>query len=99
VANSEADLFEQHAPEIIEADATDAAKAKRIVQSFNCQPIVVNETGTIQALAIKWKFSSGQTETILIGQYAALILRQMFSHLEENKWTELATLPPGATPQ
>ena len=98
MANSEADLFEQHVPQITEADAAEAAKAKRIVQSFNCHPVVTS-TGTIRALAIKWKFSSGQTEPMLIGQYAALVLRQMFSHLEENKWTELATLPPGATPQ
>jgi len=93
-----ADTFQQNVPEIIEADAVRAGRANRIVQGFNCYPLVT-PTGTIQALAIKWKFSNGQTETVLISQYAALVLRQMFSRLEENNWTELATLPPGATPQ
>jgi len=93
-----ADTFQQNVPEIIEADAVRAGRANRIVQGFNCHP-VVTPTDTIQALAIKWKFSNGQTETVLIGQYAALVLRQLFSRLEENNWTELVTLPPDATHQ
>jgi hypothetical protein len=92
------EIFEQNLPEIAQSDAVGAAKAERIVQSFNTHPIS-SPNGTIPALAIKLKFSNGTTETVLIGQYAARVLRLIFSHLEENKWTELASLPPGTTPQ
>jgi hypothetical protein len=92
-----ADIFEQNYPTITEDDAIEAAKSERIVQSFNSHPINT-PTGDIPALAIKFKFSNGSTETILIGHYAALVMRMMFSQLEKNSWTELASLLPGATP-
>jgi hypothetical protein len=95
---SPADIFDQNQPQIAERDAFAAAQNGRIVQSFNCHPIASPE-GKISALAVKWKFSSGTTDTILIGPDAALILRMIFSHLEANKWTELAVLPPDATRQ
>ena len=92
------ETFDQHRPEITEQDAIEAAKAKRVVQSFNAHPIS-STTGTVPALAIKWKLSNGTTETILIGHVAAHLLRMILSHLEENNWTDLAALPPGATRQ
>jgi len=93
-----ADTFTRERPDIRETDAIDAAKRGRIIQSFNAHPISKPEGG-YDALAIKWKLSDGTTETMLIGQYAALVLRMMFSQLETNKWTELATLLPDATRQ
>ena len=92
------DTFERELPQIDEQDAVGAAISKRVVQSFNAHP-VSNPDGTIQALAVKWKLSSGTTETVLIGRHAALILRMMFSHLEENQWTDLARFLPHATRQ
>jgi hypothetical protein len=94
---TEHDLFTTELPDIAEADAIGAATHKRIIQSFNTHPISKPD-GSYQALAIKWKLADGSTETMLIGQYAALVLRMMFSQLEQNKWTELVTLPPDATP-
>jgi len=71
------ETFRKHRPQITEAEAVEAAKADRIVQSFNTHPISLPD-GTIPAVAIKWKFSDGTTETVLIGPYAALILRMNF---------------------
>jgi hypothetical protein len=92
------DTFRKHRPQISEQEAVQAAKDGLIIQSFNAHPIPAPD-GTIPALAIKWKFSNGNTETVLIGPYAARVLRLTFSRLEENLWTELATPPPDATQQ
>ncbi|UPJ48271.1 hypothetical protein IVB30_35190 [Bradyrhizobium sp. 200] len=93
-----ADTFTRERPDIEQSDAIEAAKRARIVTSFNAHPIS-NADGSYDAIAIKWKLADGTTETMLVGQYAALVLRMMFSQLEVNKWTELATLLPDATRQ
>ncbi len=93
-----ADTFTSNVPAIEQEDALNAAKAGQLVQSFNAHPIL-NGKGKIDALAVKWKLANGSTETMLIGSYAALVLRMMISHLEANKWTELATIPPDAKPR
>jgi hypothetical protein len=95
---TETDLFASKRPQIAEADAIQAANSGRVVQSFNSHPIA-SADGSIPAIAIKWQLGNGQTETLLIDPNVALVLRLMFSHLEANKWTELATLPQGATRQ
>jgi|SRR5712672_857534 len=95
---TEADTFTRNCPDISEGDAVQAAKDGRIIQSFNAHPVSERD-GTYQALAVKLKFSNGTTETVLIGRYSALVLGMLFSQLEANKWTELVTLQPGATPQ
>jgi hypothetical protein len=86
---SRRETFERERPEITEQDTIEAATSRRVVESFNAHPIS-NPDGTIPALAIKWKFSNGTAETMLIGRYAAWLLRTMISHLEDNKWTQLA---------
>jgi hypothetical protein len=93
---SEYDPFGREQPQISEQDAVEAATSHRVVWSFNAHPIF-NPDGTIPALAIKWKLSNGTTETILISRYAARVFRMVLSHLEDNKWTELAILRPDAT--
>jgi hypothetical protein len=98
MSSAPADIFTRERPEIAETDAINAATRQRIIQSFNAHPIS-NADGSYDALAIKWKLADGTTETVLIGQYAALVLRMMFSQLETNNWTELATLLPDATRQ
>lgn len=89
--SNEADIFDQYHPEITEQDAIQAGQDGRIIQSFNAHPIS-NTDGTIPALAIKLKLTNGATETVLIGHYAALIIRMMISELEASHWTELVTL-------
>jgi hypothetical protein len=79
------ETFEREQPKIVVQDAVDAALSRRVVQSFSAHPISTND-GTIPAVAIKWKLRNGTTETVLIGQHAALVLRAMFSRLEENNW-------------
>jgi hypothetical protein len=91
------DFFEQQMPQIEDGDLLEAATKHRIIQSFNAYPIFT-AGGEISGLAIKWKLSNGNTETVLIGHYAALTLRIMFSRLEENKWTELVLVLPDVTP-
>jgi hypothetical protein len=90
-----ADTFTRERPDIEQGDA---AKRARVVTSFNAHPISKTD-GSYDAIAIKWKLADGTTETMLIGQHAALVLRMMLAHLEANKWTELATLLPDATRQ
>jgi hypothetical protein len=92
------ETFAKNVPTITQDDAVDAAKKKRVVQSFHAHPIST-ERGGIDALTIKWKLGDGTTETMLIGRYAALVLRMMLSHLEDNNWTELAIIPPDAKPR
>jgi hypothetical protein len=89
--SNEADIFDEYYPELTEQEAIQAGQDGRIIQSFNAHPIS-NSNGTIPALAIKLKLTNGATETVLIGRYAALIIRMMISELEENHWTELVTL-------
>ena len=79
--SNEADIFDQYHPEITEQEANRAGQDGRIIQSFNAHPIS-NTDGTIPALAIKLKLTNGATETVLIGHYAALIIRMMISELE-----------------
>ena len=93
-----ADVFQANMPQIVESDAIEAAKSQRVVQSFNAHPIVTNK-GKIDAIAVKLKFGNGDAESFLIAPYAATVLRMMLSHLENNKWTELAIIPPNATPR
>ena len=92
-----AQVFEQNVPPFEYSEVEAAATAQRMIQSFKAQPLI-GEGGKIIALAIKWKLSGG-TETVILGPFAAKVLRLMLSHLEENQWTELATLPPDATRQ
>jgi hypothetical protein len=94
----DADTFIRERPQITEVDAVDAANQQRVIQSFNAHPISKPD-GTYHAVVIKWKLADGTTETMLIGPYAARVLRMMFSRLEDNEWTELATLLPDATRQ
>jgi hypothetical protein len=89
--SNEADIFDQHHPEITEQETIRAGQDGRIIQSFNAHPIS-NTDGTIPAIAIKFKLTNGTTETVLIGHYAALIIRMMISQLEASHWTELVTL-------
>src|SRR5271169_422669 len=89
--SNEADIFDQCQPEITEQEAIQAGQGGRIIQSFNAHPIS-NTDGTVPALAIKLKLTNGGTETVLIGRYAALIIRMMISELEASHWTELVTL-------
>jgi DNA repair exonuclease SbcCD ATPase subunit len=89
--SNEADIFDQCRPEITEQEAIEAGRDGRIIQSFDAHPIS-NADGTIPALAIKLTLTNGAIETVLIGQYAALIIRMMISELEASHWTELATL-------
>jgi hypothetical protein len=89
--SNEADIFDQYRPEITEQEAIEAGQDGRIIQSFNAHPIS-NTDGTIPALAIKFRLANGATETVLIGHYAALIIRMMISELEASHWTELVTL-------
>ena len=94
------DTFTRERPEIAQSDAVDAAIRKRIIQSFNAHPISnLKLDGTYDAVAIKWKLADGTTETMIIGHYAALVLRIILAQLESNKWTELASLLPDTTPQ
>jgi hypothetical protein len=81
--SNEADIFDQYHPEITEQEANQAGQDGRIIQSFNAHPIS-NMNGTIRALAIKLKLTNGATETVLIGHYAALIIRMMISELEAS---------------
>ena len=74
--SNEADIFDQYHPEITEQEAIQAGQDGRIIQSFNAHPIS-NTDGTIPALAIKLKLANGATETVLIGHYAAVIIRMM----------------------
>jgi hypothetical protein len=89
--SNEADIFDQYCPEITEEEAIRAGQDGRIIQSFNAHPIS-NTDGTIPAVAIKLKLANGATGTVLVGRYAALIIRMMISELEASHWTELATL-------
>src|SRR5260370_8025783 len=97
--SADVDTFRRERPEITEQDAIAAGQAMCVIQSFNAHPISDPETGIIPCVAIKWKLGNGTTETVLISHYAAGVLRMMLSHLEENNWTEMARLPPDATPQ
>lgn len=92
------ETFQKEVPEISLEDAAYCAKIGRLVQSFNAHPIVTDK-GKIKALAVKWKLANGSTESLVIAPYAALVLRMMLSHLEDNKWTELAIIPPDAKPR
>jgi hypothetical protein len=89
--SNEADIFDEYHPELTEQEAIQAAQDGRIIQSFNAHPIS-SADGTILALAIKLKLANGATETVLIGHYAALVIRMMISELETSHWTGLATL-------
>ena len=91
--SNEADIFDEYYPELTEQEAIQAGQDGRIIQSFNAHPIS-NADGTIPALAIKLRLTNGATETVLIGHYAALIIRMMISELEASHWTGLATLKP-----
>jgi hypothetical protein len=90
-------VFRKNKPTFEYPEVEKAAADGRMIQSFNAQPLI-GSGGKIIAVGIKWKLASG-AETVILGPYAAQILRMMLSHLEENGWTELATLPPDATPQ
>jgi hypothetical protein len=92
-----ADVFAQNVPSFEFPEAEKAVMDGRMIQSFTAQPLI-GGGGKIIALGIKWKLANS-TETVILGPYAALALRMMLSHLEENKWTELATLLPDATRQ
>ncbi len=72
--------------------------SNRTVEAFNVHPIF-NAEGTIPAVAVKLKLRNGSLETILIGPYVGRVLNIVFSHLEQNKWTQLALLPPDASRQ
>ena len=89
--SNEADIFDEYYPELTEQESIQAGQDGRIIQSFNAHPIS-NADGTILALAIKLKLTNGATETVLIGHYAALIIRMMISDLEASHWTGLVTL-------
>jgi hypothetical protein len=91
------ELFEQNAPPFDFFEMEEAVRQERLVQSFMARPVIAG--GKVIAVAIKWKLANGTTETVLLAPYAALVLRTMLSHLEENKWTELATILPDAPPQ
>jgi hypothetical protein len=95
--NDPVDVFKQNRPAFEFAEVEEAASNGRMIQSFTSRPLIGSD-GKIIAVAIKWKLSSG-TETVILGPYAASVLRMMISHLEENGWTELATLLPDATRQ
>jgi hypothetical protein len=91
-------VFREHRPEIVPNDAEEAARADRVVASFNANP-VFDQDKKIIAIAIKWALGNGKTETILIDRYPSTILRMMFDHLEQNNWTALALVQPDATLQ
>jgi hypothetical protein len=92
-----ADVFKQNRPAFEFAEAEEAAAAGRVIQSLGSHPLIGSD-GKIIAMAIKRKLSSG-TETVILGPHAASVLRMMIAHLEQNNWTELATLLPDATRQ
>jgi hypothetical protein len=89
--SNEADIFDEYYPELTKQEAIQAGQDGRIIQSFNAHPIS-NADSTIPALAIKLKLANGTTETVLIGHYAALIVRMMISELEASHWTGSVTL-------
>jgi hypothetical protein len=98
MASDPVELFEQNAPPFDFSEMEEAVRQERLIQSFMARPVIASG-GKIIAVAIKWKLANGTTETVLLAPYAALVLGTMLSHLEENKWTELATILPDATPQ
>ncbi len=91
-------VYRENRPVISDDDARTAAKAGRIITSFNALPVFV-EGGKIVAIAVKWKLGDGATETVLIDRYPATILQLLFDRLKENDWSGTVLIPDDATLQ
>ena len=97
MANTRDEVFIQQQPRVATADLKNAAKADRIVASWNSHP-AVDKNRQIMLLGIKFAFTNGKNETILIDRYAAHMLKMLLDALEKADWVVDHIAPIGKKP-
>ncbi len=94
MTKTRADTFEERLPKISNADIDAAARANRVVGSWNSLPVIDKDERVI-SLAIKFSLLSGASETVLLDRYSATILLKALEALESVDWAHRHIAPRG----
>jgi hypothetical protein len=77
--------FEEHEPNLSEAEISQAMDSDRVILSLKGTP-VLHPTGAIQFLAVKFALADGSFETVLFDRMDAAALKSLVDAADRMNW-------------
>jgi hypothetical protein len=90
------ELFDERRPNLTEAEIIEAAKAAKVIDSFNCLPVMTAPI-SIGALAVKFLLGDGTTTVMILDPHACATLRMTIEALDASGCRATITTPSGET--
>ena len=90
------EIFDERRPTLTEGEVAHAARADRVVVSFNALP-VLTDPSHIGALGVKLSLGDGTTATVIMDPHACTTFRMIVEALDAAQWRASVSAPPDAT--
>jgi hypothetical protein len=94
-AKSRKQAFDESVPEMTDAEIEDALKAGRVAVGFRGEPVMITQK-EIGFIALKFAVAEGDTQVLLLDQFAARVLHKLIGTANELDWKSDSLMPPEA---